>query len=182
MLWFSHWKQMGGGDTRLLHFQHLSFLLLCGGLTNSLRLKIERISDSSLKWSFDVEKTLYIETRKSDLAPLMQFSPVPFHSTKDTKKRETLYQPFILLSLKTFNVPPPIWRGLFVPCSWATASHSLLSSAAGSHWVPQSSSCLKSYIGHCTKFVIQAESTETQVPNTERALFILKKCSTTLAN
>lgn len=48
MLQFSPWKQMGGGDTRILHFQHLSFLLLCGGLTNSLSLKIaERISDSS---------------------------------------------------------------------------------------------------------------------------------------
>lgn len=49
MLQFSHWKQMGGGDTRILHFQHLSFLLLCGGLTNSLSLKIaQRIADSSL--------------------------------------------------------------------------------------------------------------------------------------
>lgn len=35
-----------------------------------------------------METTLYIEARKSDLTPSMQFSSFPFHSAKDTKKKK----------------------------------------------------------------------------------------------
>lgn len=93
---------MGGGDTRILHFQHLSFLLLRGGLTNSLRLKIaERISDSSLKPTFDVEKTLYIETRKSDLAPLMYFPLFLFTAQMIQKKKKTFISALHIAVIKS---------------------------------------------------------------------------------
>lgn len=87
MLQFSPWKQTGGRDKNIAF--PTSLLLLCGGLANSLGLKIaERISDSSLKCSFDVEKTLYIETRKSDLAPLMHF-PLFLFTAQRIQKNST---------------------------------------------------------------------------------------------
>lgn len=53
-----------------------------------------------------------------------------------------------------------------------------LSSAAGSHRLPQNSSPhLESYVGQSAKYVILAERAETQVPNIERALFILKNAT-----
>lgn len=48
-------------------------------------------------------------------------------------------------------------------------------SAAGSHRLPQDTNPrLKSYVGQSAKYVILAERAETQVPNIERALFVLK--------
>lgn len=170
MLQFSHWKQMGGGDTRILHFQHLSFLLLCGGLTNSLSLRTaERISDSSLKRSFDVEKTLH---RDKEVRPrsIDALSPVPFHSTKETKPK-TFTSALQAAVIK--NVQHSLSHLKGVICTLFLYKPQPPSATA---------KLSKSCVGQCTKFVIQAESTETQVPNTERALFILKKCSTTLAN
>lgn len=56
--------------------------------------------------------------------------------------------------------------------------HSRLSSAAGSHRLPQDSSpCWKSCVGQSAKDVILDESAETQVPNIERALFIFKNAT-----
>lgn len=56
--------------------------------------------------------------------------------------------------------------------------HSRLSPVAGSHRLLQDSNPrLKSYVGQSAKDVILDERAETQVPNIERALFILKNAT-----
>lgn len=76
-------------ETQEYCISNISFLLLCGGLTNSLSLKIaQRIADSSLVIFWCGEDSLHrdkeVRPRSTDA-----FLPVPFQSTKNTKKENT---------------------------------------------------------------------------------------------
>lgn len=118
-----------------------------------------------------MEKTLYTEARKSDLTPSMQFSLLPFPNCKRIpKKRDFYISPSYSCHYKCLKSRLPSEGGYLyvVPAHGGNASHRL----------PQDTSPrLESYVGQSAKYVILAERAETQVPNIERALFILKNAT-----
>lgn len=46
---------------------------------------------------FDLEKILYIESRKSDLTPLMKLSPLPFQKCKGLKRKKKTFISALLI-------------------------------------------------------------------------------------
>jgi len=119
-----------------------------------------------------VEKTPYIEARKSDLTPLMQFSPLAFHKCKGYKKRDFYISPSYSCHQKSLKFCLPSAGGY----SCVVPQSPLLGC-----WKPPTASghqpSLESYVGQSARYAILAERAETQVPNIERALFIFKKAT-----